>query len=239
MKAIYKREIRAHFNTMTGYIFTAIVMLFISLNFKTINLTGGFPYFAYALSSALLVFVIGVPILTMRSMAEERRWKTDQLLLTYPVSVAGIVLGKFFAMMTVFAIPLAFSCLCPVVISLGYSSSFLIDYASILAFLCLGCLFVSIGMFISSLTESQVIAAVGSMGALLALCMWPQLIAMLPTAAGTGPLTKWLQVFSVTSVLSNFSSYYLFDVRGLLFLLSGAALFLLLTVQSVRKRRWN
>ncbi|MDR1589263.1 MAG: ABC transporter permease [Oscillospiraceae bacterium] len=181
MRAIYRRELRSYFNSMIGYIFTAVVIFFISLTFRRVNLLTGFPYFAYALAGATPVFVLAVPLLTMRSMAEERRNKTDQLLLTYPVSVQAVVLGKYLAMLTVLAVPLLISCVCPLVIASGGSGSFLIDYSAIFAFLCMGGMFISIGMFISSLTDNQIIAAVGSMGALLALAIWPEIVALIPS----------------------------------------------------------
>jgi ABC-2 type transport system permease protein len=181
MRAVYKRELRSYFNSMIGYIFTAVVVFFISLTFRRVNLVTGFPYFAYALTGAMPVFVFAVPLLTMKSMAEERRNKTDQLLLTYPVSVQAVVLGKYFAMLTALAAPLLISCVCPIVIASGGNGSFLIDYSAIFAYLCMGGMFISIGMFISSLTDNQIIAAVGSMGALLALAIWPEIIMLIPS----------------------------------------------------------
>ncbi|MDR0838379.1 MAG: ABC transporter permease, partial [Oscillospiraceae bacterium] len=111
MKAIYKRELRSFFSTMTGYVFTAIVVLFVAFNFSSVNLTSGYPYFAAALSGTLLIFILAVPILTMRSFADERRSKTEQLLMSYPVTTTSVVLGKYLAMLTVYAIPLLISCL--------------------------------------------------------------------------------------------------------------------------------
>lgn len=181
MTAVYKRELRSYFNSMIGYIFTAAVMLIIGLYFTIYNLRSGYPYFATALAGTISIFAFTVPLLTMRSMSEERHSKTDQMLLTYPVSVAGVVFGKFLAMLTVFAVPMLFACLCPIVIHLGGNGSFLIDYSLILLFLFLGAMFIAIGMFISSLTESQVIAAVGSMIALLVLLLWDSIVGFIPT----------------------------------------------------------
>ena len=109
MKAIYKRELKSYFQSMIGYAFVAFLMLFMGIYFTAYNLNAGYPYFAYVLSSTLFIFMIAVPVLTMRSFAEERKSKTDQLLLTAPVSVTGIVLGKFLAMITVFLIPVLLS----------------------------------------------------------------------------------------------------------------------------------
>jgi ABC-2 type transport system permease protein len=279
---------------MIGYVYIFIILVFISIFFMYTNLfgseQGSFPYFASALSNMLIILVFAVPILTMKSIAEERHAKTDQLLLTYPVKVSTVILGKYFAMVTVYAIPLIISCLAPLVISWESAGggSFLIDYSMILAMLCMGCLFVSIGMFISSLTESQIIAAITTMGAFLLLFFWSALTNSVPeTAAATlvgffiilaiilivlqnltkssmttaivgiavagglaacyfidkpilnGLLKKFLGIFSITDTLSNFSSYYAFDLKGLLLFVSLSVLFVFLTVQSVQKRRWS
>lgn len=288
MTAIYKRELHSFFCSMTGYVFIAIVVAFIGIYFMAVNLTMGFPYFAATLSNILVVFVLAVPLLTMKCLSDERRSKTDQLLLTAPVSTTSVILGKYFAMMTVFALPLFISCLCPMIICWSGNGSFLIDYSAIFAYLCLGFLFVAIGMFISSLTESQIIAAVATMGILLVLYMWNDLISFIPgtsiasligffvvlaiisaalyyavhsrlvalifAGVGTaaiviayivnsnafaGLLPKILDSFSISSTIMNFSTYYVFDVRGILMYLSVAALFVFLTVQSIGKRRWN
>ena len=190
MKAIYKRELNSYFNSMIGYVYTAVVLIYVGLMFTFTNLAplsteGSYPYFAQALYSSVIILVFAVPILTMKSIAEERRSKTDQLLLTYPVKTSSVILGKYFAMLTVYAIPLAVACLCPLIISWESAGggSLLIDYSAILAFLCMGCLFVSIGMFISSLTESQIIAAVITMGIFLLLFFWSSLVSNIPETA--------------------------------------------------------
>lgn len=190
MIAVFKREFLSYFNSMIGYVYTSIVLVFIGFMFMATNLIsqnayGVYPFFAAALSSSAIVFIFAVPILTMKSIAEERRSKTDQLLLTYPVKASSVILGKYFAMVAVYAIPLAVTCLCPLVISWesAGAGSLLIDYSAILAFLCLGFLFVAIGMFVSSLTESQIIAAIASMGALLLLFFWAGLISYIPETA--------------------------------------------------------
>ena len=189
MTAVYKRELRSYFNSMIGYVFVAAVTLVIGVFFTVYNLRNGAPYFAFALAGTVMIFAFAVPLLTMKSMAEERRSKTDQMLLTYPVSVTGVVLGKFFAMLTVYAIPLLISCLCPLVIAKGGNGSYLIDYSTILLFLFLGAMFVSVGMFISSQTESQLIAAVVGMVVLLLLLLWDTLVSFIPatvTASAVG-----------------------------------------------------
>ena len=160
MKAIYKREVSSYFNSMIGWIFVAVLTVFIGIYFFAYNLFQGYPYFSLSLGSSLFIFMVVVPILTMRSMADERHTKTDQLLLTAPVSVTAVVLGKYFAMLTVFAVPVAIACLCPLIIALNGTAFLLADYGAILAFFLLGAVEIAVGMLISSLTESQIIAGV-------------------------------------------------------------------------------
>lgn len=128
--------------------------------FSAYQLDAAYPRFEYTLSALTFVFLISVPILTMRTLAEERKQKTDQLLLTAPVSVGKIVMGKYLALVTIFAIPMAIICLYPLVMSKFGTVSFGTAYTGILGFFLLGCANLAIGVFISSLTESQVIAAV-------------------------------------------------------------------------------
>lgn len=183
MKAIFKRELKSYFESMTGYVFIAFLVMFIGIYFLAYNLSSGYPYFSYTLSAVLLIMSIGVPVLTMRCFADERKTKTDQLLLTAPVSVWEIVLGKYLAMTVVFLVPVLICCLCPLIIQANGTAYLLADYSTIFAFFLIGCLFISIGMFLSSLTESQIIAAVGTFVVLLCLMLWNGLIAFLPTTA--------------------------------------------------------
>ena len=183
MLAIYKRELASYFNSMVGWLFTAVLTAFIGIYFFVYNLFNGYPYFSLSLSYTLFVFMVIVPILTMRSMAEERRSRTDQLLLTAPVTMTGVVLGKYLAMLTVFALPTAIACLCPLIIALNGSSFLLADYGAILAFFLLGAVEIAVGLLISALTESQLIAAVGTFGILLVLYLWEGLVSFLPSDA--------------------------------------------------------
>lgn len=187
MRAIYKRELASYWNNMIGAVCAAFMMAVVGLYFIAYNLFSGYPSFATALSASLFLFMVDIPILTMRSMAEDRHSRTDQLLLTAPVSVTKIVLGKFLALWTVFAVPCGVFCLCPLVMKLSAGSTgtvyFLTDYATILAFFLLGGLYLSIGVLISSTTESQMLSAVGTFAILFVLFMWDGLMSLLPTGA--------------------------------------------------------
>ena len=181
MRAIYKREFRSYFQSMIGYAFIAFLMLFTGIYFTAYNLTSGYPYFAAALASSMLIFLIAVPVLTMKSFAEERKSKTDQLLLTSPVSVTGIVLGKYMAMVSVFAIPCLLFGIYPLMIKAQGNAYLKTDYMAILMFFIIGCVYIAIGMFLSALTESQIIAAVSTFAVLLIFYFWSGIINFLPT----------------------------------------------------------
>lgn len=174
MKAIYKRELRSYFGSMYGYIYLAFTLCVIGIYITTHNLLGGTAEMAYTFSDMAFMSIFLIPVLTMRSFAEERRNKTDMFLLSLPVKPVSIVLGKYLAMLTVFAIPVAVLCVFGLVLRLFSEGSMLLGSlgASLVAgisYLLLGALLIAICMFISSLTDSVVIAAVGGFAAVLVL----------------------------------------------------------------------
>lgn len=183
MCAIYKRELRSYFRSMVGCVFVAFLVAFTGIYFTAYNLTAGYPYFSYTLSGSLIVFLVGIPLITMRSFSEERKNKTDQLLLTAPVSLTKVVLGKYLAMASVIALPNLIFCLFPLLIKMNGTAYLKVDYISIAVFFLLGCVYVAIGMFLSSLTESQMIAFLSTFGVLLVLYLWDGILGFLPSAA--------------------------------------------------------
>ena len=234
MTAIYKRELSSYFNSMIGYVFVAVLIFFTGIYFMAYNLYNGLPQFSYTLYSLMSILLITIPILTMKSMAEERHSRTDQLLLTSPVTLTGVVLGKYFAMVTVFFVPVALMAFCPLIIAMNGEARLLSDYAALFAFFLMGCVFLAIGMFLSSLTESQIIAAVSTFAVLLILYLWDDLIGFLPSA-----LSDLLSAFSFTQTFYNFVQYSMFDLGGVVLYLSLAGLFVFLTIQGLQKRRWS
>lgn len=186
MLAIYKRELKSYFHSMTGCVFIAFLVMFTGIYFMAYNLNAGYPYFSYTLSGSLIVFLVGIPLLTMRSFSEERKTKTDQLLLTAPLSLTKVVLGKYFAMVTVLAVPNVIFYLFPLLIKLQGTAYLLVDYSSIAVFFLLGCVYLAIGMFMSSLTESQIIAFISTFGILLLLYLWDGILSFLPGSALSG-----------------------------------------------------
>ena len=160
MLAIYKRELKSYLTSMVGYLFMFFVLLIAGIYFSAYQLSAAYPKFEYTLNAMTFVFLIAVPILTMRVLAEERKQKTDQLLLTSPVSVSGIVMGKYLALVTIYAIPIAVLATYPLIMSKFGTVAFGSAYTALLGFFLLGSANIAIGVFFSAITESQVIAAV-------------------------------------------------------------------------------
>ena len=186
MLAIYKRELRSCFQSMTGPVFVAFLIAFTGIYFMAYNMMSGYPYFSYTLSGSLIVFIVGIPLITMRSFSEERKNKTDQLLLTAPVSLPKVVLGKYLSVVTVIAIPNVIFCIFPLIIKSQGTAYLTVDYISIGVFFLLGCVYAAIGMFLSALTESQIIAFISTFGILLVLYLWDGILSLLPTSAVSG-----------------------------------------------------
>ena len=183
MRAIYKRELRSYFHSMIGYVFIAFLVAYTGIYFLAYNLNYGYPYFSYVLSGILFVYLVAIPILTMRCFAEDKKNKTDQMLLTAPVSLFRIVLGKYLAMVTIMAVPCAIYLIFPLIIKAQGTAYIKVDYLAILVFFLLGCVYISIGMFVSSLTESVIIAAIGAFGILLLTYLWSGILNFIPSAA--------------------------------------------------------
>lgn len=288
MLAIYKREFKSYFQSMVGCVFVAFLVAFTGIYFTAYNLNSGYPYFSYTLSGSLIVFIVGIPLITMRSFAEERKNKTDQLLLTAPVSLTKIVLGKYLAMISVVAIPNLIFCLFPLLIKMNGTVYLKTDYISIGVFFLLGCVYVAIGMFMSALTESQMIAFITTFGLLLILYLWNGIIGFLPSSAiGSliglivvftiiiayvyhmtenwmlsavlevlgivasvatyivksslfeNLLTKILGKLALADVFTDITNNHIVDITGIVLYLSVIAIFIVLTIQAIQKRRWS
>ena len=168
MLAIFKRELRSCFHGMIGAVLTAFMLAATAIYFVALNLGYGLPDFGYyTLYRTIFVLLLYIPVLTMRSFAEERHSRTDQLLLTSPVSVGGIVLGKYFALCVIFALPcLVDAGMILVLKVLGATgTSTLANFSALLCYYLMGCAAIAIGVFLSSLTENQIIAAVAGAAA--------------------------------------------------------------------------
>lgn len=236
MGAIYKRELRAYFYSFLGTLFIGSMLFLLGIYFSVYNLFMGYPHMGYALSSVVFLFLIGIPILTMRILAEERHQKTDQLILTAPLSVSGIVIGKFLALATVFAIPVGIICIYPMFLSIFGTVAFAESYLAVLGFFLYGLACIAIGIFISSLTESQVISAVITFGILFLGYVMSGICNMISTTGNL--LTKILSVFDMVGRFDDLLNGSL-QLSSIVYYLSVTILFLIFTVQSIQKRRYQ
>ncbi len=222
MFAIFKKELKNNFISMTGYIFIAFMLAVTGVFCTMVNLLNRYPAFEIALSNVTIIFLLLIPILTMRSIADERHSKTDQLLYSLPVSVTEVVLAKYFALVTVFLIPMAIISLYPLVLSIFGTVYMGTSYGAIVGFILLGMALVAIGMFMSSLTESQVIAAVTSFGVLLAMYLMGALASMIPSGSMAS-----LIAFAVVLVIFSLILYALSKNKTIAGITAAAGAFLL------------
>ena len=183
MSAVYKRELRAYMNNVYGWLFMAIFLLFTSYMMFQNNLYDGMPEFELTLSGSQYALLLLIPILCMRSMAEDRHNKTDMFYLALPMKTSSVVLGKYFAMLTVYAIPCAVLCVYPLVLGGFGEIRYLTAYLSILLYLILGAALIAVCQFMSSLTDNLVIAAVLGVLAVAVLLFSPFLSYILPPTA--------------------------------------------------------
>lgn len=209
MLAIYKRELRSYFQSMIGCVFVAFLVAFTGIYFMAYNLNAGYPYFSYTLSGSLIVFLVGIPLITMKSFSEERKNKTDQLLLTAPVGIGKVVLGKYLAMVSVLAVPNLIFCLFPLIIKLQGTAYLKVDYISIGVFFLLGCVYIAIGMFLSSLTESQIIAFITTFGVLLGLYLWDGILSFLPSSAISGMVGILILITIVAAYIQHMTGNWI------------------------------
>ncbi len=183
MTAVFKKEFKSSLFGMTGPIFIFAVLLILGFFTMFYVFVNASTHFEYAIVDGAFWSLILTPILTMRSFSEERKTKTDQLLYSLPITTAQIVLGKYLAMVAVFAIPCAVSALYPVIASFfaGGGMNFAICYGALLAYFLLGCALIAVCMLISSLFESQVIVAILSLAVTLFLNFLSSVVSVIPT----------------------------------------------------------
>lgn len=234
MKAIFQREFRAYFQTPVGYIFIGMFLAISGYFFAVANLLPKSPDLGAVLSNMLLMFIFLIPVLTMRLLSEERNSKTDQLLLTAPVSVRDVVLGKFAAAAAIYLITLGITLLYLLVLGIHGQPAYAKIFCNYFGFVLIGFSFISVGLFVSSLTQSQASAAMATFAALLLLYAleWSQGVihnTFLVTIINCLSITKWYSEFEL-GVLS---------IPAIVYYLSFTAVFLLMTIHAVDKRRWN
>jgi len=159
MIAVFKHELKNHFHSLTAYVFGAFMLVFVGIGSMVYNIQGAMANFEYALAFISLILVVIIPILTMKTIAEEKKQKTDQLLYSLPITTTQVILGKFLSLLVVFLISMCVIALYPLIFA-QYGEVYLpTSYGSLFAFFALGAAFISVGIFISSLTENQGFAA--------------------------------------------------------------------------------
>lgn len=235
MGAIFKREMKAYFTSPIAYIYIAVFYVYTGMYFVRSNIYSATTDMTYVFSGVFTLMMIMLPLLTMRLMSEEKKQKTDQCLLTAPVNLAEIVMGKFFAALCVFLIGMAIYI--PYVLVL-YKLAGTVAWATVLgnmlALLLLGASFISIGMFVSSLTENQIVSAIASFILIMLLYM----IDVLARSVSV----EWLK--NIMTSLGFYNKYYEFtngiiNIPSIVFFLSAIFIFNFLTVRVLEKRRWG
>ena len=233
MRAVYRKEIRSAKASMLGYIFIAFLLAAIGLYFSFTNLNLASPKFEAVLGSVQFVFLVFVPILTMRTLAEEKKQRTDQLLFTVPLTPLEIVMGKYLALLTLFAVPMAVICSYPLILSRYGAVNFRAAYGSVLGFFLLGCAYLSIGLFCSSLTSSPAVSAVLTFLVLLATYVMDTAARMVP-ASLSGTLGSFLSLFYLNGRLGGFTEGIL-DLRAVIYFLGICCFMVYLTALSVSR----
>ncbi len=235
MIAILKRELRAYFTGVVGYVFlasflavSAAVFSYTTLFSMSADVTAYFTFM-------LLFSAIILPILTMKSFSEERKMRTEQLLMTSPVSITGVVFGKLLASYIMYAGALLFSSLYFIILAPYAEVKLAVLIGNVLAMLLVGLVFISIGLFVSSLTENQLTAAVGTMAIILAFLAIGLISSLLPTEYWLRFLLDSLSVFTR---FQSFTNGY-FDIASLIYYLSAAGIFVFLTIRVYDRRRYN
>lgn len=201
MLAVYKKELRSYLTSMVGYVFIAFILLILGIYFTAYNLQYGSPDFGVTLSSVTFLFLIITPVLTMRILAEEKKNRTDQLLLTAPIAVWKVVLGKYLSMITIYLIPVAVSNLYPLIMGKYGAVSYPMAYTAVLGFFFLGCAQIAVGLFLSSVTESQIIAAVLTFGVLFCSFVMDGIAGFFSDTALTSMLTVLILVILLAMVI--------------------------------------
>ncbi|PKM63126.1 MAG: ABC transporter [Firmicutes bacterium HGW-Firmicutes-21] len=235
MIAIYKRELKAYFLTPIGYIFCGMYLAVSGLAFADTTLleqsTSSLPtYFLYMMA----IFAILIPLLTMKLFAEDRKSRTEQVLLTAPVSLTGMIMGKYFAALTVFAATFLVNSFNFVLLFQYGSPNTASIFSNILGLFLIGCAFIAIGAFLSALTENQLIAAVTSIGSIAAILV----VSFVADKIGVQWVRVVLKWFSIINRYAPFTNQQL-DITAIVYFFSLSAVFLFLTVRVYEKRRWS
>ena len=244
MKAIFKRELNAYFKTPLGYVFVGLFFAFAALMFFNFNINANTSIMTNYFVNLGYIFIVIVPLLTMKMFSEERKLKTDQLLLTAPVKVKDIVLGKFLSGLSVLGISVAITLVFLVVLAIYGNPPEIQSLVGYFGIILYGAMLISIGMFISTLTQNQVIAAVLTMAIVGVLTFSGSANFDFTTALGGklvflgNFLNGIINFIDVNARFYDFAQGVL-NVVPIVYYLSITALFILLTVSVIERRRWR
>lgn len=234
MKAIAKKELRSYFLAPIGYVFVGVILLLFGYYFYQVIRIGSSSYITDVYGTMFIWSMMFLPILTMRSFSDEMKNHTDQGLLTAPISVGGIVFGKFLAAFCVFAIAMVLSLIPVVIISFFSSPAWGTILGTVFGSLLYGAAMVSIGIFLSSLTQSQIIAAISTFGVSILLLVINQMSSLV-----TNPFfSKLLTWISFNTRYQPFTKGIL-DISSIVFFLSVVAIFVFLTARKLESKRWG
>lgn len=235
MGAVFRREFRSYFTNPIGYVVLAVLFCVSGYFFYAYNLYSGMADLTGVYGGLFTVSLLAIPFLTMRSFSEEKRQKTDQALLTAPTGLTGIVVGKFLAALLLFAIAISITLIYAIILAFQVTPDWMVLIGNYLGLLLVGGVIIAIGLFISSLTESQVIAALGTLGiSLLLLCV--DVFSYIFYSVSW--VTKITGFLSVSARYGDFTSG-LIQYDNILFFLTMQALLIFLTVRVLDSKRWN
>lgn len=235
MSAIFRREFKSFFTGPIGYIALAVIIAASGMFFFMYNLNYGMADLTGVFSGLFTISLLVIPFLTMRLFSDEKRQKTDQALLTAPGSLTGIVLGKFFAALVLYVIAISITLVYAVILAFQVSPDWMLLVGNFIGLLLVGALIISIGVFISCLTESQVIAALGTLAVSVILLTIDQIGSLL---GGITFLEGIVAFISITARYSEFTAG-LINYDSIIYFITMQALFVFLTVRVLDSRRWN
>ena len=235
MGAIFRRELKAYFSSPLGYIFLGVIYAISGFYFWYV-LYSQANYTQYVFSNMFTIVLMGVPLLTMRLMSEDKKLKTDQLLLTAPVNITSVVLGKYFAAFVVYLLGVSSTIVYQIVLATFAAPDWNVFLGNYIAIALIGAALISIGILISSLTENQIIAAIGTLAISLFIWLLDSIAMALPAGF------EWIgTVLGSLSFMTRYNDFVsgILNVSHILFFVSFAAVFLFFTVRALEKKRWS
>ena len=234
MFALYKKELRGYFISPVGYIFLSLFLIATALIVSYVNLSQATTDVSSYYTLVLFLFVVLIPLLTMRTLSEERKTRTEQILLTSPISLPGIIMAKFFSAFTLFAGALVLSLVNFIPLYANGTPNTARIFSMTLGTLLIGAAFIAIGIFISALTESQLSSAIVTIFALLAL----EALGLVSSSINNAFLRTVVRWISIFDRFNDFNNGVL-NISALVYYFSITVVFIFLCVRVMEKRRWE